>query len=708
MRKKRNGYWVSLLVGLLILSFGAAPAALGQGVTIESKSVAPGAQGFTVSVDLTDHPNVRGGDLRFVYPTDAMTFVTGEVLAGGSWLVSQVKEDTAGEVTVLLAGMPGQVAAAASTTLAELSFNMSDTVDLDSYTISYGEASALAADDNSAIAVTATDGIISIAKEPTVDVTIAPADGSWGTTNPAPGKNTHEAGQSPTYTVTPVAGYRVSSFAITGSDDYTTATLEADNTYTFSPALDTGDILAMAVEFELIPTWTITASAGDNGSISSEGPTTYEEGTDVAYTITPAEHYTLDTIEVLGDDDPITTIDGADFTYSYGVLAGSGESTISVTFKLKNYTITATADGNGAITPEGEGDYAALSTPSFTLTPDTENNFVIDTCTVDGVDVTELLVASEENPKVMTYTFAELTAPATIDVAYKLGVFTLTVKAVTDGGTIKPKGDVVVIAEDKQEFTVTSEQGDDEWWVLDRIKVMWADGEVEKYYAEDLDDDGNFKTAKVLQDATVKVYFKQVHFVFATTDALGPEGIDIAAVGAITPADSVTVDNGATQNFTATLNAGYEDWVVDLIVDDVAIGAASYDFLGEGAVNHTVIAQFEHPNVQKVLNSGDANMDFDIDFDELVFVIALYNGKGHYCPAGATGYGLSFMAGESTDPNAYLCVPHGSDYDHPEGESTQNWVIEFSELLRAIQLYNAGAYCNAEGTEDGFAPGICE
>ena len=46
------------------------------------------------------------------------------------------------------------------------------------------------------------------------------------------------------------------------------------------------------------------------------------------------------------------------------------------------------------------------------------------------------------------------------------------------------------------------------------------------------------------------------------------------------------------------------------------------------------------------------------------------------------------------------CAPHASDYN------PQDWKINLSELLRAIQFYNSGGYNPDPTTEDGFAPGL--
>ena len=55
-------------------------------------------------------------------------------------------------------------------------------------------------------------------------------------------------------------------------------------------------------------------------------------------------------------------------------------------------------------------------------------------------------------------------------------------------------------------------------------------------------------------------------------------------------------------------------------------------------------------------------------------------------------------------------LPHSSDYwpasgTPAPGNRAQDWTLDFHELLRFIQLYNAGSYHVDPATEDGFAPG---
>ena len=93
-------------------------------------------------------------------------------------------------------------------------------------------------------------------------------------------------------------------------------------------------------------------------------------------------------------------------------------------------------------------------------------------------------------------------------------------------------------------------------------------------------------------------------------------------------------------------------------------------------------------------HSADSNGDWNIDLEELLRVVQLYNLKSYHCDGTAVD---GFAPGTgSTD-----CTPHDGDH------SPEDWSISFVELLRIIQFYNSsyGHYHLQTHTEDGFAPG---
>ena len=88
---------------------------------------------------------------------------------------------------------------------------------------------------------------------------------------------------------------------------------------------------------------------------------------------------------------------------------------------------------------------------------------------------------------------------------------------------------------------------------------------------------------------------------------------------------------------------------------------------------------------------GDAGR---IGLEDLLRVIQFFNSPGLHCDAGSEdGYAVG------VDDTAQDCAPHSSDYN------PQNWQISLSEVLRAVQIYNTGAYHPCPQGEDGFCVG---
>lgn len=108
---------------------------------------------------------------------------------------------------------------------------------------------------------------------------------------------------------------------------------------------------------------------------------------------------------------------------------------------------------------------------------------------------------------------------------------------------------------------------------------------------------------------------------------------------------------------------------------------------------YVVGSEFAGSNGDRVGHAGDMNDDFVLDSSEILRMIQLYNlGEFHCDPSGEDGF--SPGSGDRT------CTPHNGDY------SPEDWQFDLSEMLRAIQIYNRGGYeiCDEFGSdsEDGF------
>jgi hypothetical protein len=96
-------------------------------------------------------------------------------------------------------------------------------------------------------------------------------------------------------------------------------------------------------------------------------------------------------------------------------------------------------------------------------------------------------------------------------------------------------------------------------------------------------------------------------------------------------------------------------------------------------------------------HSADQDNSSTLSLSEVLRVIQFYEVGSFGCSPGTED---GYAPGNSAQTN---CCPHSSDYR--DGAS---WSIDLNELLRLIQFFNGSGYhaCAANGTEDGFCPGL--
>lgn len=166
--------------------------------------------------------------------------------------------------------------------------------------------------------------------------------------------------------------------------------------------------------------YTITATAGANGSITPGGSVSVKENTDKTFTITAASGYEVADVKVDGKSV------GAVKSYTFTKVTGN--HTIAATFKTTGgsstggsgtgggstgggaadtyYTITATAGTGGSISPTGSISVREDLDKTFTITPD--KGYVIANVIVDGKSV----------GAVKSYTFEDVSRKHTIKATF--------------------------------------------------------------------------------------------------------------------------------------------------------------------------------------------------------------------------------------------------------------------------------------------------
>jgi hypothetical protein len=187
--------------------------------------------------------------------------------------------------------------------------------------------------------------------EPPVTYTVTPSAGPNGSIAPDTPQTVNE-GNTTSFTVTPDANYRIAGVTGCGGQlngsTYTTGPITADCT--------------VSATFEIIPTHTVTPTAGQNGSIAPDTPQTVNDGDTTSFTITPDAHYAITNVTGCGGQ-------LAGDTYTTAPI--TADCTVSATFEIVTHTVTPDAgDGSeGSIAPATPQTVNDGDTTSFTITP---------------------------------------------------------------------------------------------------------------------------------------------------------------------------------------------------------------------------------------------------------------------------------------------------------------------------------------------------
>jgi hypothetical protein len=246
-----------------------------------------------------------------------------------------------------------------------------------------------------------------------------------------PGTTRVAAGGSQSYTITPNTGFRVSALVVDGVQ------LAGATSYTFTNVTANHFINAY---FAPVPTFTLKAAAGANGTISPAGISTVNQGTSRTFTITPNNGYAVSALVVDG-----VTLAGAN-TYTFTNVTGN--HFINAYFTLRpTFSIKSAAGANGSITPSGSTNVVQGNSRTYVITPNT------------GFRVSALVVDGATLPGAGTYTFSNVTAGHYIN-AYFAPAATYTVKgAAGANGTITPSGSTTVTSGGSLAFNITPNPG---------------------------------------------------------------------------------------------------------------------------------------------------------------------------------------------------------------------------------------------------------
>jgi len=209
-----------------------------------------------------------------------------------------------------------------------------------------------------------------------------------------------------------------------------------------------GQVGGFVFATEAPPVWTITASAGGNGSISPNGPTSVVSGSNQSFTITANSGYHV--ADVLVDGNTV----GAVSSHTFNTVTAN--HTISATFAANTvtYTVNASAGTNGTISPDGATVLNAGVNKIYTITPDT------------GYHIANVLVDGSSVGTGGSYTFTAIAADHTISASFAINTYTVTASAGANG-SISPTGPTSVNYNGSQTYTITPASG----YLIDDVQV---------------------------------------------------------------------------------------------------------------------------------------------------------------------------------------------------------------------------------------------
>jgi ABC-type transporter MlaC component len=366
--------------------------------------------------------------------------------------------------------------------------------------------------------------------------TIMATAGPNGSINPS-GNITVPHGGSQSFTITAAANYQIEDVLVNG------ISVGAVVSYQFVNVTENQSIHAIFT----LNTYTITATAAANGSISPSGDITVVYGENQSFTITAANGYHI--TDVLIDGSSVGAVS------SYEFQNVTGNHTIHASFALNTYTIVAVSGPGGNILPSGVVTVNHGSNQSFNMIPNT--GYHVSNVNVDGVSI----------GAVTSYEFVNITTNHSIQVSFAINNYTITASAGANG-SISPSGTISLEHGANQQFTIAPEQG----YHIDDVMVDGVSvGAVSSY-----------EFVNIVQNHSIHATFAINTYIIIASSS---------DYGTIEPAGEVLVTHGSNQLFTFTPQPNYA--VKEVIIDNINHGELdNYEFVNITA-DHSIHVVFD-------------------------------------------------------------------------------------------------------------------
>jgi hypothetical protein len=220
--------------------------------------------------------------------------------------------------------------------------------------------------------------------------TINASAGSGGTISPT-GAVKVNFGADKTFTITPNSGFQVADVVVDNVSQ------GAITSYTFNSV--TADHIIVASFTPSGVTYTITATAGSNGSISPAGAVQVNSGATQVFTIMANSGYHIVDVKVDNvSQGPLTSYTFSNVKANHTITASFAAGTAYIT--------TASAGAGGTVSPAGGVQVIAGANQTFTITPNR------------GYHIVDVKVDNVSQGPITSYTFRNVTANHTITASF--------------------------------------------------------------------------------------------------------------------------------------------------------------------------------------------------------------------------------------------------------------------------------------------------
>jgi len=377
-----------------------------------------------------------------------------------------------------------------------------------------------------------------------------------------------------------------------------------------------------------------------SGIVTPPGISTVNYGATPTYAITPNPGYHVADVLVNGTSVGAVT--------SYVFPAVTMNKTISATFGINTYTITASSGANGAVTPTGSTTVNYGATPTYAITPN------------PGYHVADVLVNGTSVGAVTSYVFPSVNSDKTISATFAINTYTIAASSGANG-VVTPAGTTTVNYGATPTYTITPNPG---YHVADVLVNGTSVGAVTGY-----------TFPAVMTNKTISATFAINTYTIAASSG---------ANGAVTPAGTTTVNYGATPTYTITPNPGYH--VADVLVNSTSVGAITSYVFPAITTNKTISATFaiNTYTITPSIVNGNGTVS-----PATVQTVEYGNTTSTFTFVPATGYHLNTVT-----VNGTTVTPTGNSYTFPAVTTNKTIVGTF-----AINTYTiTPSIVNGNGT----------